>query len=156
MNTAVESLKSTTFAEHRFTRKQLSDIQQTVNTFTDLSYRELGNTVCEHLNWYTPGGALRIQTCLNALEEMQAAGLFTLPPKAQQAKSIQKKMPWTEQTCQQPEINGSLEQFTSITLQKVTQKEDIALWNEFIDRQNAPAKRNGIHLPKKHLTSISL
>jgi hypothetical protein len=134
MNTAVESLKSTTFAEHRFTRKQLSGIQQTVNTFTDLSYRELGNTVCEHLNWHTPGGTLKIQTCLNALEEMQAAGLFTLPPKAQQAKSIQKKMPWTEQTCQQPEINGSLEQFTSITLQKVTQKEDIALWNEFIDR----------------------
>jgi len=148
MNTAVESLKSTTFAEHRFTRKQLSGIQQTVNTFTDLSYRELGNTVCEHLNWHTPGGALRIQTCLNALEEMQAAGLFTLPPKAQQAKSIQKKRLWSEQTCQQPEINGSLEQFTSITLQKVTQKEDIALWNELIDRYHTLGYRKpiGTHL----------
>ena len=148
MNTQIELLKSTTFADHRFTRKQLSGIQQTVNTFTDLSHRELALTICEHLNWYTPSGTYKIQTCLNALEAMQAAGLFTLPPKAQQAKSIQKKVLWTEQTCQQPKIKGSLEQFTSIILQSVTQKEDIALWNEFIDRYHYLGYRKpiGTHL----------
>ncbi|MCK5190050.1 MAG: DUF4338 domain-containing protein, partial [Methylococcales bacterium] len=148
MTTHIELLKSTTFAGHRFTRKQLSGIQQTVTTFTDLSHRELGLTICEHLNWYTPSGTYKIQTCLNALEEMQAAELFTLPAKVQQAKAIQKKMLWTVKTCQQPEIKGSLEQFTSIILQPVIQKEDIALWNELIDRYHYLGYRKpiGTHL----------
>jgi len=81
MSTAIDSLKSTTFAGKRFTRKELAEIQQTVNTYRSLSLRELGHTVCEHLNWVTPGGKHRIQTCLNALEEMEAAGLVQLPEK---------------------------------------------------------------------------
>ena len=90
MNEEIKLLKSTTFAERRFTRKQLSDIQKTVNTFPDLSHREIGHTVCEHLNWLTPSGTYKIQTCLNALEEMQAARLFILPHKVQRRKLAKK------------------------------------------------------------------
>lgn len=134
MNKEIEALKSTTFAGRRFTRKQLSEIQRTVNAFPDLSHRELGHTVCEHLNWITPGGTHKIQTCLSALEEMQDAGLFTLPQKIKQAKSIQKALVWTQRSCRQPKISGCLTQFSSVTLQKVTQKDDIDLWNELVDR----------------------
>jgi hypothetical protein len=148
MNKTIASLKSTTFAGRRFTRKQLMDIQQTVNAFPDLSHRELGLTICEHLNWETAIGTHKIQTCLNALTEMQAVGLFNLPEKVKKAKGTQKAVVWTPRTSNQPDINGSLELFTGIELQKVTQTEEIALWNEYVDRHHYLAYRKpiGTHL----------
>ena len=148
MNEEIKSLKSTTFAGRRFTRKQLSEIQKTVNTFSDLSHREIGHTVCEHLNWHTPAGTDKIQTCLNALDEMQAVGLFTLPEKVKRAKARQSKPTLTERAAEQPEISGLLTQFSSITLQKVTHTEDIALWNELVDRYHYLGYRKpiGSHL----------
>ena len=65
---------------------------------------------------------------------MQAAGLFTLPEKVKRAKARQKKPALTERASEQSEISGTLDQFSSITLQRVTQKEDISLWNELVDR----------------------
>ena len=148
MNQTIELLKSTTFASRRFTRKQLLDIQLTVDAFPDLSHRELGLTICEHLNWETAGGSYKIQTCLNALTEMQAVGLFRLPEKLKKAKGTQKSLVWTPRTVTQPDISGDLDQFTEIKLQKVTQTEDIALWNEYVDRHHYLAYRKpmGTHL----------
>jgi len=148
MNKTITLLKSTTFAGRRFTRKQLMDIQQTVNAFPDLSHRELGLTICEHLNWETAGGSYKIQTCLNALTEMQSVGLFGLPEKLKKAKATQKAPVWTPRTANQPDICGSLDQFTEIKLQKVIQKEEISLWNEYVDRHHYLAYRKpiGTHL----------
>ncbi len=91
MNTDIENLKSTTFANKRFTRKQLSRIQQTVNDFPNLSRRELGHTVCEHVQWVTPTGSHKIQACLSALEEMEKIGLFTLLSKRKMKKKVSRK-----------------------------------------------------------------
>ena len=56
MDRRIENLKSTTFGGKRFARKQIANIQETVNTFSTLSRRELAHTICEHLQWYTPTG----------------------------------------------------------------------------------------------------
>lgn len=135
MNKDIEQLKSTTFAGHRFTRKQLIQIQQTANTFKNLSLRELGHTICEHLNWYTPGGKHKIQLCLTALEEMQEVGLFKLPEKVKQSKGTLKPIEWTSRTDQpSSELSVTLEQLSPLSIQKVTEKEDIELWNEYVAR----------------------
>lgn len=148
MNKEIEQLKSTTFAGRRFTRKQLVMIQQTVNTFTNLSYRELGHTICEHMNWLTPSGTYKIQTCLNALEEMSVLGLFSLPAKVKSSKKVQKKIVWSQQTDRPLEINHSLEKLLPVFIEKVTQKEEIKLWNEFVDRYHYLGYRRpiGTHL----------
>ncbi len=135
MSNVIDSLTSTTFAGRRFNRKQLAEIQQTVNTYRALSFRELGHTVCEHLNWVTPGGKHRIQTCLNALEEMEAAGLFQLPEKKKRTKkAAQKTIQWNEQTEPQPAITGTLDQFESIRIELVIEPKEAAHFNEYIDR----------------------
>ena len=135
MSKAIESLASTTFAGKRFSRKQLVQIQQTVNTYPHLSRRELGLTLCEHLNWVTPGGVHRIQTCLSALEEMEAAGLFRLPKKQARAeKAKQQPIQWSNHTTPQPAIDGSLDQFTTISVEPVTEPDAILRFNEYIDR----------------------
>src|SRR5919106_4778250 len=134
MHPDLEALGSTTFAGKRFTRKQLATIQETVNMFPALSRGELGHTICEHLRWSTPKGAHRIHWCLGALAEMERIGLIELPAKRKQKKSIQKPIPWTDRTQRQPRLALCLDQLTPIGVQTVTEKEEIALWNEFVDR----------------------
>ncbi len=135
MNKTIESLTSTTFAGKRFDRKQLVEIQQTVNDCRHLNLRELGHTLCEHLNWVTPGGKHRIQSCLNALKQMQSAGLFQLPQKQACTKKVtQKSLQWGEHTAPQARIEGSVGQFTDIRIEPVTEQGAIRRFNEYIDR----------------------
>ena len=47
---------------------------------------------------------------------MQAAELFILPQKVKRAKARQKKPTLTERASEQPEISGTLDQFSSLTL----------------------------------------
>ncbi len=134
MNQVIETLASTTFGGKRFTRKQLAHIQQTVETFPSLSRRELGHTICENLRWMTSKGAHRIQACLGALAEMEAIGIIKLPAKEKQKKYTQKPIAWTDSTREQHRITGPLDQLAPIVVQPVTEKEEITLWNEFVDR----------------------
>ncbi|MCP4285606.1 MAG: IS4 family transposase, partial [Gammaproteobacteria bacterium] len=135
MNEAIVALRSTTFAGKRFNRKQLVQIQQTVNDYSHLSLRELGHTLCEHLNWVTPGGNHRIQSCLNALQEMQRAGLFQLPEKQPRPnKTTQKPISWSNRTAPGSAIDGTLDQFSAITVELLTEQEAKSRFNEYIDR----------------------
>jgi hypothetical protein len=131
---AIAALDSTTFGGKRFTRKQLTDIQTMVERFPALSRRELGHTICENLRWTTPKGAYRIQACLGALAEMEQAGLIQLPAKKEQKKTPQKPIPWTDRTREPPRVTDPLDDLTPIGVQPVTEKAQIALWNEFVDR----------------------
>lgn len=135
MSTAIEDLKSTTFAGCRFQKTQLVEIQKTVKTFGALSRRELAHTICEHFRLVTPAGTHRIQTCLNALEEMESLGMITLPAKQScQIRGSQKKIEWTDRTNTVNTINDMLEDLMPMSLQVVTEKTDVLLWNEFVDR----------------------
>ncbi|MCP5072428.1 MAG: DUF4338 domain-containing protein, partial [Rhodobacteraceae bacterium] len=122
------------FAGKRFNRQQLVQIRRTVNDCRRLSLRELGHTLCEHLNWVTPGGKHRIQTCLKALEEMQGAGLFRLPAKQARPAAAQKPIPWSRHTAPQPAIDATLGQFAAIAVEPVTEADAIMRFNEYIDR----------------------
>ncbi len=127
--------KSILAAGKRVTKKQIALIQQTVKSFPALSLRELGNTLCEHFNWFTPNGKPQIQTCLTVLEVMEKSDLITLPAKVEHRKSgPQKKIEHTGQTSRPASITGDLAQFMPLRLEVLRSKNDIALWNELIDR----------------------
>ncbi len=148
MNDEIKNLKSTTFANKRFTRKQLSIIQETVKVFQSLSRRELGHTVCELIQWLTPSGTHKIQACLSALEEMEKIGLFTLPAiKTKKKKGTQKDILRTEKTNEQPDIDCRLEELQPIEIKRVFKKEDVDLWNEYVDRYHYLGYRRpiGVH-----------
>ncbi len=135
MDQAIDDLKSTTFGGRRFTRKQVKQIQSTVNTFPNLSRRELANTICEHFNWLTPAGKNRSQTCLNALEQMEAANLLKLPAKIKSnIRNNKRPIDWTSRTDEQPSVNEELKSLLPIQLLPVSEPSDSKLWNEYIDR----------------------
>jgi hypothetical protein len=149
MDSRIENLKSTTFGGRRFTRKDIAVIQQTADKFSNLSRRELGHTVCEILKWHTPKGENKIQSCLGALESLEALGVLSLPKKdASKKRGPQKKIIWTNQTDERPLNDDDLNQLTPISLQIATERDDITLWNELVDRYHYLGYRRpiGAHL----------
>jgi hypothetical protein len=64
----VETLSSTTFRGRRFSRNQIHQIIETTKIFKNLTRRELAHTICEHFNWSTPTGSLKINSALSLLE----------------------------------------------------------------------------------------
>ena len=65
---------------------------------------------------------------------MEHAGIVQLPAKKIQQKIPQKPLLWTDKTREQPRIADALDRLTPIGVQPVTEKAQIALWNEFVDR----------------------
>ena len=81
MDPRIAALKSTTFHGRRFTRRQIADIQETVELFPNDSRKELSKTICENLNWTTPKGEYRVAADLRFLEHLEECGILTLPEK---------------------------------------------------------------------------
>ena len=133
---SVAELGSTTFYGKRFTRKQLALIQETVDLLPKLSRRELGNTICEQLHWVNPKGTHKIQSCLKALEQMEARGFLRLPAKqpTRNAHIQPKTVVWTERTAEHPQCSGDVSVVLPLRLKRVSEADEVALWNEYIDR----------------------
>lgn len=135
MSEILNSLSTLTFGGRRFRKFQIAEIQKTVQAFSALSRRELAHTICEHMEWVTPRGTDRIQACLNALEEMEHCGLFQLPAKVSREKKAQQRViQYTERTEVPSSIDCALTELMPISLQIVSDKEQIEEWNEFVDR----------------------
>ena len=137
MDPRITKLSSTTFAGKRFTRKQIASIQETTRDFSTLSRRELAHTICEHLQWTTPTGKNKIQSCLGALESLETLGILSLPKKDDTKKrSSQRKIEHTDRSALQPTIDAPLDQLTPIHVQPALEKPDIEQWNELVDRHH--------------------
>ena len=128
---SVASLPKTTFSGRRFTRRQLAGVQKTVETFSNLSRSELALTVCEHLDWRTPRGSLKIQSSLTLLEALEEYGVITLPPKRARKPQV-RRVPGFEEHPASPPVEGPLNLVTPITLRVVTTKEDRERWKAYL------------------------
>jgi len=128
---SVDTLLSTTFSGRRFTRKQLALVQETVARFPKLSRAELALTLCELLNWTTPNGKNKIQSCLSLLEGLQAHGVVTLPAK-QARKAQQRQVRTFENDPPDPPIDEALSAVAPIRLERVSAGEDWACWKTYL------------------------
>jgi len=127
----IETLSSTTFSGRRFTRRQLIEVQETVETFKNLSRKELTLTICEHLDWKNPAGKLKIHSCSDMLTRLEAEGILTLPAKKKQ-KAYTRSVQAFKESPDMSAINETLDAIGPITLQPVASKEDRKLWKTYI------------------------
>ncbi len=58
------------------TVKEISEIQETVGLFTNLSRTELTATICEHLEWFTASGGYKLDACMKLLEKLMIKKMF--------------------------------------------------------------------------------
>lgn len=117
-----------------FSKKELGHIQETVKMFPNLSRTELAFTICEHLSWTTLKGSDKINSCLDALEQLEKMGYIKLPEKKIKKKRTTKKIIFSEQTAKGRSIKCSLEEITPLELQIVKDKKEVSLWNEYVER----------------------
>lgn len=129
---SVESLPKTTFSGRRFTRRQLAEVCETVRTFKNLSLKELAQTLCEHLNWKTPNGSNKVNSCLSLLESLESEGMVELPKK--RAKQSGAFTPPKIDTSHLGEpITAELSAIAPITLKPIVSQEDRREWQGYIE-----------------------
>ena len=133
-----------TLSARYFSKKELAYVQQTVNTFPNLSLTELAETLCEHLHWVTAKKRNKINACLSALAKLEKLGYISLPVKRVQKKRESKPIIWTSQSVPGVPIECELSSLGPIELEVVTDKADVALWNELVDRHHYLGYRHPI------------
>jgi hypothetical protein len=116
-----------------FTSQEISDIQETARTCANLSWSELVQTICEHLDWVTPAGRNKVDSCAKALTKLQAQGLLRLPPKRGMRKG-KEKVTVSPRTDPEAELVGTVRDFGPIEVQPATTTELMRLWNEYVER----------------------
>lgn len=124
---SIETLTCTTFSGRKFTRKQLQQIQETVATFGNLSRNELALTLCEHLSWTNPAGKLKVNSCLDMLEQLESLGIVTLPARRETKAPVRRALTLEQSSAPSP-INAALDAVAPIILRPVTTPED---WQRF-------------------------
>jgi len=114
--------------------REIKEIQETVSLFSNLSRKELSQTVCEHLNWRTASGSNKVDACMKMLEKLENFKILQLPAKRAKSKSKKTKIIITSRTEPEPIIKNIVGNFGDVNLEIVSDKKDIKLWNEYVFR----------------------
>lgn len=117
------------------TGQQLAEIRETTELFHRLSRWELAQSICEHLGWMTATGTCKVHACLKLLDKLETEGFIRLPAKRKwRRRKITEPLPQTERTNPANEISGKLTDIGPVHLEVVLDKEQSALWNEYVHR----------------------
>ena len=115
-----------------FTAQEIQDIQETIES-CGLSWYELLQTICEHLEWVTPTGRYKLSSCAKALTMLEAEGLVRLPAK-RACKGTPQEIGVGEGTDPGEEVRGTVRDYAPIELRPVRSSEWMRLWNEYVQR----------------------
>lgn len=124
----------TTCCGRPINNEEVTQIQETVKLFGNLSRKELTNTICEHLEWRTPSGTNKLDACLKMLKEFEKKGLLHLPAKKQQSKPKKSQIIFSSATDATPCISGSLKEIGPIEIHQASTRTQVKLWNEYMAR----------------------
>ena len=120
-----------------WTMEELGHIEEVIRMFPKLSHRELALTLCETLEWHAPNGKPKLESCLALLRKLEANGWVNLPKeKHPMARTHSRKETITVSTATEPEteLGASVSTHSPIELEPVRKREEIRLWNEYIER----------------------
>ncbi len=118
-----------------FTAQEIKDIQETVRVFWRLSWSELVQTICEHLDWVTPAGRYKVDSCAKALIKLEALGLVALPTR-RECKASKQEILFGPRTDAMADIVGTVRDIAPVELERVAGREEIGLWNEYVHRHH--------------------
>ena len=131
----MESTRFNRFCGQIVTRKQLSEINEVIETFPKLSRTELANTVCELFSWKRPTGKLKTVECRQFLELLNERGIIGLPEcRKQYANNGTAKVQRTAKADIPSTICGKLRELSPLLLTRVDNQEERQLWYEYVDR----------------------
>jgi hypothetical protein len=118
------------------TPAEVAEIIETVRLFTSLSLTELVLTVCEHLEWFSASGGLKLDAGNTLLEEMEQAGLLKLPEKRPKTKNAPKKESVFKLLEPEEPIDARIGDLGEIRLVFVRDTEEISLWKSYVHQHH--------------------
>jgi hypothetical protein len=116
-----------------FTAQEIEQIRETVRVFRALSWHELLQTICEHLDWVTPAGRYKVASCAKALEKLKREGLLRLPEK-RVCRQRPQRVEIGRQTDPEESLGGNVGEVAPVTVEPVSEGASIRLWNEYLAR----------------------
>ena len=122
-----------TYAGRDFSEADIELIKWTRKKYSHLSITELAGTVCEFLGWTTPAGRTKDVQCINFLRKLGEENIITIPPisKMARTRSVNDILPEISKT--EEIIEGSLKEYTPITLEIAPRGEKLKLWKAYIN-----------------------
>jgi hypothetical protein len=123
------------FCGREFSAKEISLIQEVVETCGGISRNELANTVCELLEWKRLNGRLKNRECQELLAQLESKGILELPEKRQDGNSSARKC----KAAVQPDtpcslLSGSVEEFTPLVVERIESREQRELFKDLLAR----------------------
>lgn len=115
-----------------FTAQEIQDIQETIES-CGLSWHELLQTICEHLDWVTPAGHNKVTSCAKALTALESEGLVKLPAR-QACQGSKQRIVLGEGSDPEEEVRGTVRDHAPVELRPVMGKELMTLWNAYVER----------------------
>ena len=132
MQTATDQQR---FCGREFSTKEVSLIQEVVETCAGLSRLELAHTICELLEWKRPGGGLKARECRGFLERLDSQGVLTLPDKKSCGSSKPRKLIAPAEKGQvHSQLSGSVEQFAPLNIELVESRQQRQLFRQLLSR----------------------
>ncbi len=132
MQTATDQQR---FCGREFSAKEVSLIQEVVETCAGLSRLELAHTVCELLEWKRPGGGLKARECRDFLERLDSQGVLRLPDKKSCGSGKPRKLISPAEKGQvHSQLSGSVEEFAPLKIELVESRQQRQLFGELLSR----------------------
>lgn len=119
-------------------QQDIEHIRTILEKFPSLSRKEVVHTLCETLEWLTPGGGPKVDACFKLLHRLEGEGIVRLPAKQEQysRRGARRQGPprLTRRTERQAPLAMSLAELGKVRLMALSDKADRALWNEYVER----------------------
>ena len=118
-----------------FKAKDVRLIKQVIFLYPNLSRTELAKTISELLTWYQANGEPKWRSCLKVLEKLESRCEIKLPRLQESPiKGSKRKIIITERTKSERFLGGQVNEYGSILINPVENREEGRLWNEYIQR----------------------
>lgn len=115
-----------------FHAEEIAQIRQLIAEDPARTRAELSRLTCRRLAWYKADGGLKDMSARVAMLRMQADGFIELPPPRGPRPDPRVRL--SARSDPRAPLNHSARALTPLTLQRVRQKAQSSLWNEYIQR----------------------
>ena len=109
-------------------------MREIARDYAGLGVTEIARTVCELLDWKRPSGGLKNHECRLLLEQLQNAGMLTLPAVRALGGRGPRRVKLTPAEAQPGLIVGSAGAFSSLQLLPVKGGDDSRMWRQYVEQ----------------------
>jgi hypothetical protein len=120
-----------TYSGRSFNEEDLVLIRWVRKTYPKLSRSELAATICEILDWQTPGGTAKLPQCLSYLQMLEDRGLVELPALQ---KTQNKRKPVPKLDLAGEAIEADIRDIAPIQLRIAEDSKDRLRWRSYVDQ----------------------